>query len=61
MYATEVMPALKYGLSTVVLVVVSAQMKLSLMPHIHAERIIRQMKRIEILLLAKNHKQEDKT
>ncbi len=57
--ATEVMPALKYGFVTTVLLIVSAQLKLSLMPHIHAERIIRQMKRIEILLLAKNHKPDD--
>lgn len=58
--ATEVMPALKYGFATTVLVILSAQLKLSLMPHIHAERIIRQMKRIEILLLAKNHKRDEK-
>jgi hypothetical protein len=57
--ATEVMPALKYGFITTGRFIVSAQLKLSLMPHIHAERLIRQMKRIEILLLAKNHKRDD--
>lgn len=53
--ATEVLSAVKFGMSAAVMLIVAAQLKLSLMPHIQAERIIRQMKRIEILLLAKNH------
>ena len=53
--ATEVLSAVKFGMSAAVMLIVAAQLKLSLMPHIQAERIIRQMKRVEILLLAKNH------
>ncbi|MBV1864009.1 MAG: hypothetical protein KUG74_06175 [Rhodobacteraceae bacterium] len=53
--ATEVLSAVKFGMSAAVMLIVAGQLKLSLMPHIQAERIIRQMKRIEILLLAKNH------
>ncbi|MFQ5439074.1 MAG: DUF6768 family protein [Paracoccaceae bacterium] len=50
--ASDVLLALKYGLSSAVLVVIVAQFKLSLMPHIQAERILRALKRVEIILLA---------
>jgi len=53
--ATEVLASVRYGISAAVLLIIAGQLKLSLMPHIQAERVIRQMKRIEILMLAKNH------
>lgn len=57
--ATDILAAVKYGMSATVLLIVAGQLKLSLMPHIQAERLIRQMKRIEILVLAKNHNQQE--
>jgi len=53
--ASDVLAAVKYGLSSAVLLVVSFQFKLSLMPHLQAERILREIKRVEILALAGNH------
>ncbi|MFK5998765.1 MAG: hypothetical protein QM492_11745 [Rhodobacterales bacterium] len=54
--ANDVLTAVKYGISSAVLLIVSFQFKLSLMPHLQAERILREIKRVEILALAKNHK-----
>ncbi len=50
--ATEVLPAVKYGLGAATAMIVAAQVKTSLAPHIHAERILRELKRIEIMVLA---------
>lgn len=57
--SADILPAMKYGISTSVLLLLSAMLKLSLMPHIQTERVLRQMKRIEILLLAKNHRPDN--
>ena len=48
--ATEVLPALKWGLTAAVLVLMATQMKMALMPQMQAERIIRELKRLELLL-----------
>ena len=48
--ATEVLAAVKWGLSAAVLAILALQMKLSLMPQIQADRILRQMRRLELML-----------
>jgi len=50
--ATEVLPAIKYGLSGATALIVAMQIKVGLAPHMHAERILRELKRIEILILS---------
>lgn len=50
--ATEVLPAVKYGLSSGTLLILGFLIKIGLAPHLHAERILRALKRIEILVLA---------
>ncbi|MCP3968985.1 MAG: hypothetical protein GY717_01420 [Rhodobacteraceae bacterium] len=53
--ATEVLPALKLGLSAATALIMATLIKVSLAPHIHAERILRELKRIEILVLARGN------
>lgn len=48
--ATEVLPALKWGLTTSVLALMAITLKLSLMPVMQANRVIRELKRIELML-----------
>ena len=48
---SELMPALKWGLSGAVALIFSLQLKLSLAPQMQADRVIRQLKRIELLLI----------
>ena len=50
--ATEVMPALKWGLTAAVLAVLATLLKTMLMPQMQAERILREMKRLELLLVS---------
>ena len=52
--ANEVLLALKWGLSGAVLLLSAMQLKLSLMPQIQAERILRELKRVELMLVRKN-------
>lgn len=47
---TEVLPALKWGFSATVLLLMALQLKLSLMPQMQADRILRELKRVELLL-----------
>jgi len=54
--ASDVLVALKYGLSAATLAVLAVQIKLSIAPHMHTERTLRALKRIEILILAQNAK-----
>ena len=51
--ATDVLLALKWGLSGVVLILAAAMMKLSLMPVMQADRMIREIKRIELMLVVR--------
>ena len=51
--ATAVLPAIKWGISCAVLALMAVQIKLSLVPQMQADRIIREMKRIELLLASK--------
>ncbi|WP_299930152.1 DUF6768 family protein [uncultured Pelagimonas sp.] len=51
--ATDVMPALKWGFSASVLMLGALQIKLSLMPQIQADRVIREVKRLQLMIAAK--------
>ena len=51
--ATAVLPAIKWGISCAVLALMAVQIKLSLVPQMQADRIIREMKRIELLLASR--------
>lgn len=52
--ATDVLAALKWGLSGAVLLLTGFQLKLSLMPQMQADRVIREVKRVELLLAARS-------
>lgn len=54
--AEDVMVALKTGLSAATLAIVAVQIKMTIAPHMQAERILRALKRVEILILAQNAK-----
>jgi Family of unknown function (DUF6768) len=54
--ATDALSALKYGLPSATALILAAQIKTSMAPHLHAERILRELKRIEILTLARRGK-----
>lgn len=51
--ATDVLAALKWGLSGAVLLLAGMQLKLSLMPQMQADRILRELKRVELMLARK--------
>ncbi len=48
--ATDVLLALKWGVSSAVLILTALSMKMSLMIPMQADRVIREVKRIELLL-----------
>lgn len=48
--ATELLAALKWGLSGAVLLLMAGLLKMSLMPVMQANRVIREVKRLELLL-----------
>ena len=49
----QLLPALKWGLSGAVLLLTALQLKLSLMPQMQADRILRELKRVELMLVRK--------
>ena len=49
-WAVDVLPALKWGLSASVLIIVSACLKFSLMPQMQADRVLRELKRVELMI-----------
>lgn len=49
--ATEPLAALKWGLSAAVLMVVATQLKMALMPQMQANRILRALHRLELIVL----------
>ena len=51
--ATEPVLAIKWGITGAVLIIVGASLKMSLMPQMQADRVIREVKRVELLLLRK--------
>lgn len=48
--ATEVLIAVKYGISAAVLLLMSLVMKMSLWPQMQADRVIREVKRLQLLV-----------
>ncbi len=54
--ATDVLTAVKFGLSSAVLILIAVQLKQSLIPHAQTERVLRALKRVEILILARDRK-----
>ena len=52
--AVEVLGALKWGLSCAVLVLTALQLKLSLAPQMQADRVIREVKRLELLIASRD-------
>ncbi len=51
--ATEVLAAVKWGISGAVLMIVATTLKVSLMPQMQADRVIREIKRVELLLASR--------
>eukprot|EP00752_Nemacystus_decipiens_P019205 g17261.t1 len=51
--ATDALVALKWGLPCAVLAIMALQVKLSLVPQMQADRIIREVKRVELMLAAR--------
>ncbi|SPH18615.1 hypothetical protein DEA8626_02155 [Defluviimonas aquaemixtae] len=48
--ATEVLAALKWGLSAAVLMLMATALKMSLMPQLQADRVLREVKRLELIV-----------
>ncbi len=49
--ASEIVPALQWGFASTVLLLGALMMKLSLMPQIQANRILQELRRVELLIL----------
>ena len=52
--ATEELSAIKWGVSAATLMILATQIKLALMPHMQANRVILALRRLELRLAAKN-------
>lgn len=52
--ATDMLDAIKWGLSGAVLWLSALSLKLSLMPQIQADRIIRELRRVELLIASRD-------
>lgn len=50
--ATELLPAVKNGIGAAVLLLMATQLKLSLMPQIQADRVIREVKRLQLMIVS---------
>lgn len=48
--ATEVLTALKWGLPAATLLILSQVLKMSLMPQMQADRVLRELKRVELMI-----------
>jgi Na+-transporting methylmalonyl-CoA/oxaloacetate decarboxylase beta subunit len=53
--ATEVLEALKQGLPAATALILAMQLKVGIGSHLHTERVLREMKRLEIMVLARTH------
>lgn len=51
--AVDMLDALKWGLSGAVLMLAATVLKLSLVPQMQADRVLRELKRIELMLAAR--------
>lgn len=52
--AVDVVPTVKWGISGAVLILMATQLKLSLAPQMQADRVIREVKRVELLIATKS-------
>lgn len=52
--ATDVLIALKWGLPAAVLIIVATIIKTSLMPQLQADRVLRELKRVELMIVRKS-------
>jgi len=52
--AADVLTALKWGLPSATLMIVATILKTSLMPQMQADRIMRELKRVELMIAHKN-------
>jgi hypothetical protein len=50
--ATDVLPAIKWGISAVTLAILATQLKLALVPQMQANRVILALRRLELRLAA---------
>lgn len=53
--SSEVLIALKWGLSGAVLLLAATALKLSLMPQMQADRVIREIKRVELMIVSRTN------
>ncbi len=51
--AVDVLAAVKYGLTAATLIIVASSLKFSLMPQLQADRVLRELKRVELLIAHK--------
>lgn len=49
--AQDLLIALKWGISAAVVLLMAIQLKLSFMPQMQADRVLRELKRVELLIL----------
>lgn len=49
--AEDALPAIKWGISASVLILAATNLKLSLAPQMQADRVLRELKRVELMLL----------
>ena len=55
--ADDMLAALKWGMSAAVVLIMATQMKMSFMPQLQADRVLRELKRVELLIL--HHAKQD--
>lgn len=48
--ASDLLPALKWGLSATVMILMAIILKMSLVPQMHADRVLRELKRVELMV-----------
>jgi len=54
--ASDVLTALKWGLSGAVLWIIGTSLKMGLMPQMQADRVIREIKRLELILASRGER-----
>ena len=52
--AVDALAAIKWGITSAVLILAATNLKLSLMPQMQADRVLRELKRVELLLLSRS-------
>lgn len=54
--ASDALAAIKWGISSAILILVATNLKLSLWPQMQADRVLRELKRVELLLLTQKQR-----